>query len=329
MNHPLRQLAGAAALLCAAGSAQALVHFTGPNAATATTPGLPTTGSSLAFVAIDNTGAPVSTFIDLGFFLSDFHVRTTDSSAFGITPAPANPGDPAADPPIAATPEVLPVPAGRLTAAGTTVVWDFANNTVSVNGANQAGDYRWSAEYAKFAAVAQAPETLYGVLALQSGGYYLTSGNPTAANLTSQTSANTNSLGLVNALFNNQSSKGSFGVVNSTTDTWVGANTVSTATDAASGFVGSSGNLGAATTGNWQNRLAWNALVAQGTSSNFYQLRNANSTEVQVPGQFSYASGLLTWQVAAATPVPEGHAVLLAVLGVGMLAVTRRRRAGV
>lgn len=256
-----------------------------------------TTGSSLAFVAVDAVGDPASILIDLGFLLEDFDALDRVGAAG----------------------------TGALVAPGTTVVWDFNANTVLVNGLSQAGTYAYSDQFAQFAAWATPAETTYGVVAGMTGSSanFLTTGLPTASQLTTQLGSATANMTLVNALLNNNQGKGTLPAAN-TGDATVGASFVNVPT-ASAGYALASGNLGSQ--GNWQTRLAWTALSPAGLATDLYQLRANNSTETRINGQFNYASGVLTWQSAGEVPpVPEPAAVVLALFGAGVLATWSRRR---
>jgi hypothetical protein len=94
---------------------------------------LPATGAgSVAFVAMDGANGGVgvapteSLILDLGFTMLDFLPLVS-----GYTLA-----------------------AGQLTTPGTTVVWDFVNNTRTVNGVASSGTFAYSAPYGSFQSAA-------------------------------------------------------------------------------------------------------------------------------------------------------------------------------
>ncbi|MFN0184153.1 MAG: PEP-CTERM sorting domain-containing protein [Aquabacterium sp.] len=249
-----------------------------------------TGNGAITFVALDANGTPASLMVDLGYLLSD------------------------ADP--------LNNPAGALLQAGQTFVWNFNNNSLTVNGIAQTGTYNWSAQYAAFQAAAQAGDTRYGVIAGATGGFpefFLTSGNPTPSQLEQQTIALTANMGVVDTLFANNVSKGTFPLAGE------GAAAVVGSTSAASGYLGAAGNFG--TAGNWRTNLKWNALVTEGTTNDFYFMNGDSDDETRLGGQFSYAAGVLTWQTDAPV-VPEPSTYALALMGLGIVGfVARRRRA--
>ena len=76
--------------------------------------------SSLTFMALDETGIPASVVVDLGYFFDDFRPvgapnLITDFDGNTVEGYLGSPG------PLANTP-------------GTTISWDFANNTTTLNG---------------------------------------------------------------------------------------------------------------------------------------------------------------------------------------------------
>jgi hypothetical protein len=127
----------------------------------------PTTGSgSVAFVAQDgairgpNVAATQSLVLDLGFTMLDFMPEIS-----GYT-----------------------VAAGQLTAPGTVVVWDFANNTRTVNGVASSGDFAYSTPYNSFYSTAT-NGTAWGVISADN-----VSGAPSAT-----TAANFGTMGTGNS----------------------------------------------------------------------------------------------------------------------------------
>lgn len=304
MNIKIKALALAAALATGGANAALLETFS-------------TSNSSLIFGAIDATGAPTSFVADLDYNLSDFDVSNHSALTTGNATI------------------------SSLLQIGTKVTWDFRLNTITVlnplGGINTltpkagSGTHQWSSQFATFDSNTDSVDTRFGVFAgaLGASGLFLTTGNPTAGNLTSQTGGNTANLTLTQSLWNNNNNKGTI-----VAGAHAGANTVvgGVASDAASGYLIATNNLGGA--GNWQTRLSWSALVNEGSSSAFHQLRANNGTELRLggpassgfyPGAFTYNDGVLVWAVPV--PEPGTYAMLLAGLGaVGFMA--RRRRAG-
>lgn len=262
---------------------------------------------SMAFIALDPTGTPTSLFVDLGSLLSDFD----PVGAF-----PLRQDDEGNQVPPTGTP-------GPLLAPGTTVAWDFRANTLSVNGVAQAGTYLWADELAKFEAAAQNAETGWAVIGGSSGwfpNYFFTTGAPSATQLTNQISINSANMIGVDTLFANQYGKGTIPGVGITNDI-SGAHAQVGGGDAATGYVGNPTNFG--TLGTWRATLQWSAFRPVGESSGVYVLNDEFDTEDLLPGTFNYSNGVLTWQT---TPIPEPTAIAMALVGLGVLGATRRRR---
>ncbi|MBI2734805.1 MAG: hypothetical protein HYX44_16320, partial [Aquabacterium sp.] len=188
------------------------------------------TASSVAFIAQDVTGTVQgSVFVNLGYTFADF--------------MPASQGGPA-----------------NLSAADNIVVWNFANNTITRNGQLVTGVTNDFSAVAPFFASAGA-DAKWGVIAGDTVGVdfvtrYLTTGTPTAANLTNQ--IDSSNLQLVAPLWTLTKN-----AITSTADN--ASYYASTNTDPA--WTGSNAT-GIGTLGKWQNNITWNALTA-GTQTNF------------------------------------------------------------
>lgn len=264
----LKALAAAVTLVAAGSAGAAMQNFASGN-------------GSLAFIALDYTGSPISMVMDLGYTIDSF--------------APA---------------------------AGTTIVWDFNANTLSVNGVAQAGDFAWSGAFADFGAAAQTAETTWGVIAgdsVQNGTTlrYLSTSNTALATIQNQSKANLSQFGLVDTLINNNN------LLPTHTTNADGASTASSG----NAYVGNGASFG--TAGKWQNKATFVALANEGVAQNFYMLDSNNgisSTKALVTpydGTFNYSAGVLTYSVAP-VPEPESYAMLLA--GLGMIGAVVRRR---
>jgi len=268
--------------------------------------------SSLLFTAIDAEGTPAAVMIDLAYVLTDFDTR---GDVTGVLDGSGTPG-----------------PRGALLAEGTTAVWNFRNNTLTVNGAAVAGDYRWSTQFDLFASNAQAAQTRFGVFAMSTGGYpefFLTSGNPTAQDLATQTPGMTNNLGALGAWYGKIQTRGAFNIAGQSNDPQRPAGPVKASyamvdnTSDLQGWPLGGGNVGV--NGNWATNLRWSALVAEGTASQMHFLEAGDlQYKDNLGGTFSYSDGVLTWQ--AAQPIPEPGAWLLAALGGFVLLHWKRRR---
>lgn len=272
-------------------AAIALVAASGANAATST---MASGNSSLAFVAMDYTGSPISTVMDLGFNVDSFLKSAVASDA------------------------------------GYKVVWNFNTNSMTVNGVAQSGDYAWSNALTTFYGTAQNAEVKWGVI----GGDSVTNGTPgdlryfstsssTLATVQNQSKANMAGFSLSDNVFSQNN------LLPSHTTNAEGG---STATSGLA-YVGNGGTFG--TAGKWQNKSTFVAVANEGVDMAFYMLDTNNgtsSTKALVTeyknsldtASFSYANGVLTYEIAAAIPEPSEYALMLA--GLGMLGFMARRR---
>jgi len=222
---------------------------------------------------------------------------------------------------------------------GSTVVWNFNNNTVTVNGTVQnIGTNDWSGNFAKLVANSDAGQIKWTVGAGDSVGFgenarYLITGQPTAAQLTSQNGSNTTNLSATNSLFGaTVINKGTL----STADNggWTFAAAVDGAATAQNGYVIDSTIFGT----NWRTRnVLGNAIVLDGASQNLW-LADALGNEKRVgdaletvPGflnnsttlVFNAAAGTLTMSTPA---VPEPSTYAMALIGLALAGVVARRR---
>lgn len=213
---------------------------------------------------------------------------------------------------------------GALTAAGTTIVWDFANNTITKNGALVTGVTNdWASQFAIFAANSDAAEVKWAIASGSHKGTtpsgFLASGSPTATQLTQQNATVTGPMvqitaGLVDAI----ASKGTIGTADNGAYAMGSADT---------GYVGT--NYSLTTINGWKNNIKWSTWSADGATTGFTQV-NANGTEVQLGNIDGFASfkkvgTTLTYSMPSA--IPEPTTLALALAGVAGLVVTRRRAA--
>ncbi|MDE2594105.1 MAG: PEP-CTERM sorting domain-containing protein [Burkholderiales bacterium] len=248
--------------------------------------------SSVAFVAIDNVGTTVgSVFVDLGVNLNDFD----------------------------------PILGSNLSNENTKVVWDFNTSTILVNGVAKAANNDFSA-FSSFVAGTDS-DTKWGVIAGDSlSGFQrmLTTGTPSAANLSSQNGGATSGMGSVNSMWVNSG-------VSALVDN--GSYYANNAGD--NSYVAKTSNFSV----NWQNKLKWASLTTN-TQNNFW-MAVGDGTEAQVgltktlgadttgllnsQGTFTFnkAAGTLTWQTAA---VPEPESYALALVGLAAAGFVARRR---
>ncbi len=293
MHVPFKPLA-IAALLAAGTAAQAkLTAFDTPSFA-----------GSLAFVAVQTTPTPDSLVVDLGL--------TLDGGSLQAASSPSGIGAPL-----------------DLTTPGLDIVWNFQNNTMTVNGAAYAPATakNWSGVYSFFQGAATAASTKWAVIGGAAGNYpnyFLTTGAPTPSQLANQTQDLTSNLYVVSTLYT--SSNGVQNVAGTTQSTqtlagW-GANAAQGVTNQQSGYVLNNNHLG--TAGNWLTNLKWSALVAEGTPSKVYLLEDDLDGATKLAGTFSYSAGRL--EFTTPVPEPESYALMAAgLMTIGML--VRRRRA--
>ena len=312
MKMKLNALIAAVAALASVGAHAALTVATNPG------------NSSVMFVAVDaqgtngtTGGASNSITIDLGYLMTDFLAQS------GTQGLGAN----------------LVNAAGSLSSVGTTVVWDFKNNTTLVNGVAQSANYQWSAQMASFeSAVSGIAGNSYtwGVIAADNFGgttasatnpvvnqNYLATGTPTFTGLTSGNVSTAASRVNNFILSSNGTGTQLPGVVGANTATAGGA------------FLDSQlkGNFGGQTTAGWSYLTAVNSGAGfnwanQSAASKVYSIGGtySNTGVADTPASFYFdaVNDTLTYTIAA-VPEPGTYAMLMA----GMVAVgfTIRRRA--
>lgn len=294
----------AAVALAAAGTANAAID----NFATG--------NGSVFLVAYDTTGAKNASLFDLGFDLSAFAGTGTGATA-------AN---------------------GTLAAAGTKVVWDLANNTVTINGnVTNIGTNSWSGALSKLVANADAGEIRYLVGAGDSTGSpqnqrFLLTGTATSSN---QTATNSGNLAASNSLFSASiTSKGTLNQAGIDNGAWTFAEAVDGSATAANGYIFDSTIFSA----DWKarNKLV-NPTALDGAKQNLWLVEAAgaemaitSNPAIAAPTNsanllnnrgtlvFNSQAATLTWETPA-VPEPSTYAMALVGLALAGVAVRRRR----
>ncbi len=286
MNSQLKLLAAAVALAGSATAHAAMDNFISGN-------------SSLAFVALDSVGSPISVMMDLDFRLDDF--------------LPSNQG-----------------------AAGTKIVWDFNQNRLTVNGVlSTSTQTNWSSALGTFQATANAGETKWAVIGGDSLSTaststpirYLSTSTAPLTTLQNQTKFNLSGFSGVDSLYN----------ANNLLQSAASGQNGSTAT-AGAAYVGTPDAFNVAGTWE-NKTIGWSAYALEGAAQSLYLLSTDNgisSTKALAvqyalanptgPATFHYSSGVLTYSVPAPVPLPP--AVGLMAAGLGLLGTLARRRAG-
>lgn len=274
MKLKMKLMAAAVALAASAGANAAMDNVMTGN-------------GSLAFIALDFTGSPVSVMMDLDFNVDSF----------------------------------LPT---AMSAPGTTIQWNFNTNSLTVNGiASGSTQTNWSNAMSSFNALAQSTETKWGVIAgdsMSTSGSttpirYLSTAAPgtTLATMQNQTKANLSGFSLVDILYN----------ANNLLQTVENGSTASSG-QAYVGDGGSFGTLGKWQ--NKSSWVTWanvgetaNFYMADGNNG----ISSTKALITPYAGDFTYAAGVLTYSVAA-VPEPSEYALMLA--GLGMIGFMARRR---
>lgn len=295
----------AAVALAAAGTANAAVDQ------------FNTGNSSLFLVAYDNAGGSftqTASLFDLGFNMNDI----AGAAGNGTTGA-----------------------LGSLAQAGTTVVWNFNSNTVTVNGTVQSlGSIAWSDAFTKLVANSDAGQIKWTVGGADSVGFgdaqrYLITGQPNASALSTQNATNTAGLAGSASLLNTPSvtSKGTLSTADN--GAWTFAAAVDGTANAANGYVIDSTIFGT----NWKTKnVLTNAIVLDGAQQNLW-LADGTGAEKRVGDispavaagflnnsttlVFNSATGTLTMSTPA---VPEPSTYAMALVGLALAGVAARRR---
>lgn len=274
MSLRIKLMAAAVAMAASAGASADMSNIQSGN-------------SSLAFVALDSTGSPISVMMDLRYTLDQF------------------------------------LPTLATTTSSGTIQWNFNTNSLLVNGVAQSGNFAWSDNLASFNANAQATETRWGVIAGDSLSTassttpirYLSTSLAPIGTVDNQTLANLSGFSAQNNLYNANNLIQTDGVVDGSTAT-SGAAYVGQTFGATGNWANkTNGWLAFASEGATQNFYSLVGTPAVGAPT--------LATVTQYAGTFTYDDGVLTYAVAA-VPEPETYAMLLA--GLGMIGAIARRR---
>lgn len=274
MNLKLKALAAAVALAAASGAANAAMdrYVTG--------------NGSLAFIALDFTGSPISVMMDLDYNVDSF----------------------------------LPT---AMSTPGATIQWDFGANTLTVNGvASASTQTNWSSALSSFNAIAQSAETKWGVIAGDSQSLsgsttpirYLSTTTPGTALSTLQgtTKSALSNFATTDQLFNSNNllQTSTNGSSATSGDAYVGGVYFGTAGKWKNNTVWSAyANEGQTA----------DFYMLDGNNG----ISSTKALVTPYAGDFTYAAGVLTYTVAA-VPEPSEYALMLA--GLGMVGFMARRR---
>ncbi|MDO8314907.1 MAG: PEP-CTERM sorting domain-containing protein [Rugosibacter sp.] len=270
MKLKMKLMAAAVALAASAGANAAMDNFATGN-------------GSLAFIALDSVGSPISMMMDL-----DFNVNSFLSTA------------------------------ALTSTAGNTIQWNFNTNTLMINNVVQAGaQTNWSGAMSTFAGTAQAADTKWAVIGGDStttGGLgevrYLTTSNTALATLQGQTKANLLSMSLVDALYVANPQVGTNGSTATSGAAYVGSASFGTTGKWATKFVGNAfANEG-------QAADFWMLDSNNGTLT-------TRALVTPYVGEFAYAAGVLTYSVAAVPEPSEYALMLAGLGMIGFMARRR------
>lgn len=272
MKLKMKLMAAAVALAASAGANAAMDNFASGN-------------GSLAFIAIDSTGSPISMMMDLDFNVDSF------------------------------LPAAMSVP-------GTVIKWNFNTNSLTVNGvASASTQTNWSGALASFNSAAQIADTKWGVIAGDSStdgngvdiARYLSTAKPLTPLTTVQGQTESNLYGFagVDLLFNE----------NNLLQTTLNGSTAT----GGNAYVGNQFGISTAGKWKAKASFDAYASVGQESNFYMLDERDGiSATRALVTpyaGTFTYNAGELIY---AAVPEPSEYALMLAGLGmIGFMA--RRR----
>lgn len=295
----------------------AAVALTVAGAANAAVDSMATNNSSLFLIAFDNAlGTQTSTagFFDLGFNLNDF------------------------------------LPTAALTQTNQKIEWDFANNTITVNGTLKAATNSWDVAFDKLLANSDAGQIKWTVGAGDSvadpATNFLVTGTPTATNLSGQGSGKTASMAIVNNIFGtSMTTKGTINVAGVDNGAWTAVGSIDGAT-AAAGYVIDPALFGT----NWQTKPGWNTATTNAKNNAWFLfgdgtegalgaaaagetiINSANLLNDKGTFKFDAVGKKMTWETAALAPVtpsvPEASTYAMGLTALGLIGLVSRRRRG-
>ena len=302
----LQYIAAAVALATGMGAANAAID-TNQGSSKA---GVGTGNGNLSLIAFDNTGGTTTAGIfDLGLTMNDFVGATGNGTAMG---------------------------AGSLAAtAGSSIVWDFNANTISINGtlSTAFGGNDWTAAWNRLLTNVDMAELQFVVTAFDNTGFgaakrILVTGDQTQTD--ASLLAQNNSLFAtamqpadLNNIFNGVANKGTIASADNGAFTFVSGDG---ATSRADGYV----MAGDGFANNWRNGvvLAGNEAFAN-TTTVLWLLDGTGRESLAAEGiKLDVAGGQLVYGTPVTAPIPEPSTYALAIAGLAIVgAIARRRKA--
>ena len=285
----------AAAALVATGAANAAIQ-SGTNG-----------DGSLFLIAFDNqSGTTTAGLFDLGYSLTSFAGAGNASATSTL---------------------------GALAAANTTVVWNFVNNTVTLNGSvvTTLGTNNWSSAYATLLANSDAGEIQYVVGANDTTGTSTNkrslitgSQTPSAQDLINQNTANNTALGQISNsfdIFTPIATKGTIGSADNGAYTFTAADGATTRDN---GYMMADDGFSS----NWRLSNKLGGTVDAGVTNGLWLADGGTAGNERLLGRvtFSTANGTLTYTNVVTSNVPEPSTYALALMGLVVAGVAARRR---
>lgn len=262
---------------------------------------------SLFLIAFDNLGGTTTAgLFDLGYSLTSFAGAGNASATSTL---------------------------GALAAPETTVVWDFVNNTIKLNGSlvTNLGTNNWTAAYNTLLANADAGEIQYVVGANDTTGTStnkrsLISGSQTASaqDRLNQNTANNTALGQISNsfdIFTPIATKGTIGSADNGAYTFTAADGATTRDN---GYVMADDGFSS----NWRLSNKLGGTVDAGVTNGLWLVDGGTAGNERLLGRvtFSTANGTLTYTNATTPAIPEPSTYALALIGLAVAGVAALRR---